>query len=749
MPTTVWTVEASGSGVGTDIFATRAALVAAVAAGYAPIDGTVIFAGGLSYIAQSGATGITDLPGLVPLGDIYPDHFPGARFVDAGPMIRAAAAYASSIAPAKVVLQDGAYIVTSVEERTVYVSVSADPGVLTATPHKAAVWLAADVSLMGGGREISTFDCSGIADTFQYGVAFLDYANGEVSGFKLQGPSATTGSAHATQLSLLSSDTTHVNRNVTVRNLWIKDWASYGFGHQYGAPENVTVSDLLIENTGADGVDHKVRFGPGDPFDNAFGVQFSNIIVRNPGRRIDTSVSGMGIRGRAELVNIEVTGVPAGCDGIQMTAGIFQQEETRPAAQRSTLTNFYVEGEDPSAPIVALNCFSSGPMEISNGYIRNGYVLAQAETTSPYGFQDGPSIKGVTVEGCRAGDAFHVLADRTHLIGCRSLSEKAYFDAKRGNLVAGQTELTPPDGISVTPVVVKNGAILTVTTDYTVSGNTVTLSVAALVTDKFIVVQPTARPARIEGLHCQMIGGGGDVYHSTTTGIIPTTAAQNSIVSLGWRDERFPTVGVRPANATPILVPITSGDNADLRIFAKGTGVSSLSGGNGTRQVLVNDNGVGFYNTSPIVKPTVTGSTYNGAAAKSIASALASFGLVVDSTTLEATIERGGGGNGEFVKFADGTLICWINDIINTSLAADTYTEVTWTLPSTMLTSPAYFAGSTVHSFNDAAGREDALRWLKSSAVQLGATTVTISCLNQKASAVTARVDAIVVGRWK
>lgn len=76
-------VGASGSDVtnewqidlgGTD-YPTRAALVQAVASGLSLADGITVTAAGLSYIAQAGATAIPDLPGLVPDGDVTPDHW--------------------------------------------------------------------------------------------------------------------------------------------------------------------------------------------------------------------------------------------------------------------------------------------------------------------------------------------------------------------------------------------------------------------------------------------------------------------------------------------------------------------------------------------------------------------------------------------------------------------------------------------------------------------------------------------------
>lgn len=56
-------------------FTTRDRLVAAVARGETWVDGQVLQAGDLWFLASSGATDISDLGGLVPAGDVFPDHF--------------------------------------------------------------------------------------------------------------------------------------------------------------------------------------------------------------------------------------------------------------------------------------------------------------------------------------------------------------------------------------------------------------------------------------------------------------------------------------------------------------------------------------------------------------------------------------------------------------------------------------------------------------------------------------------------
>jgi hypothetical protein len=61
--------------------------------------------------------------------------------------------------------------------------------------------------------------------------------------------------------------------------------------------------------------------------------------------------------------------------------------------------------------------------------------------------------------------------------------------------------------------------------------------------------------------------------------------------------------------------------NIDLTLFGKGTGGVRIAGR------------AGFNNTAPIAKPTVTGAKGSNAALASLLTALASYGLVTDSTT--------------------------------------------------------------------------------------------------------------------
>jgi hypothetical protein len=73
--------------------------------------------------------------------------------------------------------------------------------------------------------------------------------------------------------------------------------------------------------------------------------------------------------------------------------------------------------------------------------------------------------------------------------------------------------------------------------------------------------------------------------------------------------------------------------NANLDLVAKGTGGVRLKDGNGNTKIIATDVGVGFQGSSPLAKPSVSGSRGGNAALASLLTALASYGLITDATS--------------------------------------------------------------------------------------------------------------------
>jgi len=96
---------------------TREQLVTAVGDGFTGLNGTTITVEGLAYIWSTGATAISDLPGLLPYVWIFPDHFgknttPGST--DMSGAIQAAINYAAGITTgATVFFQEVKYAIAS------------------------------------------------------------------------------------------------------------------------------------------------------------------------------------------------------------------------------------------------------------------------------------------------------------------------------------------------------------------------------------------------------------------------------------------------------------------------------------------------------------------------------------------------------------------------------------------------------------------------------------------------------------
>lgn len=118
----------------------------------------------------------------------------------------------------------------------------------------------------------------------------------------------------------------------------------------------------------------------------------------------------------------------------------------------------------------------------------------------------------------------------------------------------------------------------------------------------------------------------------------------NSVSSGGAEIESFrisgnPTAAnfleVRTANANgrPSLIAQGADANIDLAIVGKGTGGVRLRDGSGAERLQVNSTGLGFFGTTPVAKPVVSGSRGANAALDSLLQALQSFGLITNSTS--------------------------------------------------------------------------------------------------------------------
>jgi hypothetical protein len=91
---------------------------------------------------------------------------------------------------------------------------------------------------------------------------------------------------------------------------------------------------------------------------------------------------------------------------------------------------------------------------------------------------------------------------------------------------------------------------------------------------------------------------------------------------------------INRATGSPPLLQVLGTDN-DIVAGVQGKGVKgvALRAGDASTKFEVNTTGIGFYGTAPVAKPAPTGSRAGNAALASLLTALASQGLITDSTS--------------------------------------------------------------------------------------------------------------------
>lgn len=195
-----------------------------------------------------------------------------------------------------------------------------------------------------------------------------------------------------------------------VQDVYIHDIKSYGIGLQRGTTKDCVIENVLIEDTGADGIDIK------NANDNNSNNKMVNITVRRAGKRSDLAGQAcIDIRGPWNLTNIFCSDFNStNCQtGIRFRPGE-STDEAGTGGHRSTLTNFYVETNDGSGTygvhIAACHVSVVGG-QVSGTEV--GVLVSQQEAT----------VTGVIAKGCGTGfqteDSSEVSnGDRATFVGC-------------------------------------------------------------------------------------------------------------------------------------------------------------------------------------------------------------------------------------------------------------------------------------------------------------------------------------------
>ncbi|MEH7830573.1 pyocin knob domain-containing protein, partial [Gemmobacter denitrificans] len=113
-----------------------------------------------------------------------------------------------------------------------------------------------------------------------------------------------------------------------------------------------------------------------------------------------------------------------------------------------------------------------------------------------------------------------------------------------------------------------------------------------------------------------------------------------------------------------------------------------------------------------------------------------------------AVLERGSNANGDYLRLADGTQICWITAGLAQSIPAGAYVEASWTYPAVFVSGSVPQPRVAVRSFNDPASRQSAARHLRGVGGGVGATAGVLGVVNLHSAAVEARLDGLALGRW-
>lgn len=328
-------------------------------------------------------------------------------------------------------------------------------------------------------------------------ISPYDWSDAKLSGFEVEGHGSTGNTVHGIFTNCTDRD--HVHENCEISDIYIHHVGSYGIGYQRGLPKNFLLKNVLTTDTGADGVDWKVR---GSSIANTFseGVVFDNIEVRRFGNRITGgTATGLGIRGPVQASNIRVYELSAGRIGIQLTPGMsnaLTNQDHRIPASRSTLTNWYVEGkrEDYADPAVGLSVFDAEAIEVGPGVARWCVVRAIPGSATPYYSLHGSRIRATIIPPV---NSFAMQVQRRSTsVDVSVLSDYDMYSPKANNATIGQTEFVTPAGYEAFVEVARETSnVLTTLTegvDYTLSGDTITLQTGLSQNEHLYLIYPPA-----------------------------------------------------------------------------------------------------------------------------------------------------------------------------------------------------------------------------------------------------------------
>lgn len=531
-------------------------------------DGSVVSFNGVQF-ARDRASNIAGLgpgAGWKPFGGIDVRHFTSSWAVDCGPGLRAARDYCVSIGGGEINIRGRDNVITSTE--TLYIVSVGSSSYNPVAEAKFGVALPAGVSLRGEGRNLTKLR-QGVAAMWTAPIGFIDWKNGKLTGLEIECTGPTLNSNHGVSFAVTNQD--HVHSDIELSDLFIHGAGSYGIGYNYGLPVRVLVRDIVVHDTGSDGIDWKVR-GSSVAATYAESVVFENIEIRRFGLRITGSSStGFGLRGPAQIDGLRVYEIADGKVGIQLVPGIANElnQDYRIHANRATVTNWYCEaanrystGDIP----IGLQVFGTEACDIGPGVSRWCQLSTVPNSATPYAVLGGCRIRGAVIpRGNSTG--VYIQAPYTSL-DADVQSDYDLYSTKKGNAVAGQTVFYCLAGTGGFAKVVMGGTVLVEGTDYTRSGDTITLTTGLVVDAYLFLIYPPAVAVRVEADYCQTAGRAdrwcrrGLAYTSSSN---VSTAAD---IAFAW----FGMNSMVRVNSDTVVGLSANGDNMDLRLSGSGTG---------------------------------------------------------------------------------------------------------------------------------------------------------------------------------
>jgi hypothetical protein len=108
----------------------------------------------------------------------------------------------------------------------------------------------------------------------------------------------------------------------------------------------------------------------------------------------------------------------------------------------------------------------------------------------------------------------------------------------------------------------------------------------------------------------------------------------------------------------------------------------------------------------------------------------------------------GSGANGDFIRFPNGSQICWRFGLIDGSVNASSATTATWTFPATFSALPAVWGN--VRTSNTLEGVQTAAERLNWSVAPLTGNATAAACIANRSGSNTStcRLDVFAIGRW-